>query len=163
MFLFSHISRFITNQTWLLVSDISAALLFLDRNVSLCCWPACWGWTPVFLRLVWPPSPPPAAPSGRSCPPPSDAAVQTDSASDGFLQTGAPGGREGGEIHLKVRSQWFRTSCVYMVRWVFHLGVLELRGQTGDVFTQLDVLPLSFVQQAGHAFQLHLTEQNSFL
>lgn len=39
-----------------------------------------------------------------------------------------------------------------------HLSVLELRVQSGDIFTQLDVLSLRLVQQARHAVQLHLAE-----
>lgn len=39
-----------------------------------------------------------------------------------------------------------------------HLSVLELRVQSGDVFTQLAVLSLRLVQQARHTVQLHLAE-----
>lgn len=37
-----------------------------------------------------------------------------------------------------------------------HLSILQLGIESGDVFAQLDVLPLSLIQQADHAVQLHL-------
>lgn len=40
-----------------------------------------------------------------------------------------------------------------------HLCIMELRGQTGDVFTQLDVLSLGLVQQTRHTVQLQLQEK----
>lgn len=115
----------------------------------------CWR---VFPRSSWLQTPPPAAPEERCGHLPSDAAWWRTAASVWSPQPVAP---EVWQSGLVLIGQHKECGCGHGRKGLLsHLGVMNLRGQTGHILAQFDVLPLCFVKKVCYTLQLHLQWQS---